>query len=312
MANLTVETMKWLKKGLLYCPDGSAPWAQQYACLPTPMLIDSQRLRIFLAFCDQKMIGRVGYVDVDPDNPENILTISPQPILDIGKPGRFDENGVVPTSILPVADKLFMYYVGYQIGQKIRYYQFGGLAVSVDGGNSFQRAQEVPVIDRSHEESLNRTAAFVMLENQRFRMWYVAGSEWTTVNGKTFPTYNVRYLESSDGIQWPTCGKICLNFESEDEYVIGRPWVVKTAGIYKMFLSSRTKSNGYRLGYAESKDGISWRRLDNMIDIDVSSSGWDSQMIAYASIFNWKEKTYMFYNGNDCGRSGFGYALLGH
>lgn len=310
MSNLAVETMKWAKQGLIYCPDGSMPWAKQYACAPTPLLIDSGRLRIFLAFCDENMVGRAGYVDVNPDNPKNILSIGHQPILDIGKPGRFDENGLMPTCVLPVGDKLYMYYVGYQLGQKVRYYQFSGLAVSTDKGNSFHRIEEVSVIDRSHQESLNRTAPFVMHENGRFRMWYVGGSEWTIVNGKTFPVYNIRYMESEDGIHWPSYGKVCLDFESEDEFVIGRPWVFKENGIYKMFLSSRTRSKGYRLGYAESKDGIDWHRLDRMINIDVSDTGWDSQMLAYASIFNWKEKTYMFYNGNDCGRSGFGYALL--
>jgi len=310
MANVAVQTMKWLKHGLIYCPDGSSKWAKQYACLPTPFLVDSKCLRIFLTFCDENMIGRIGYVDVDPANPQNILNISSEPVLDIGKPGCFDENGLMPASVLSVGDKLYMYYVGYQLGQRVRYYQFCGLAVSVDGGNSFQRMQEVPVIDRSPEETLNRTAAFVMFENECFRMWYVAGSEWTTVNEKSLPVYNLRYSESSDGINWPGSGKVCIDFESEDEHVVGRPWVFKEEGIYKMFLSSRTRSKGYRIGYAESKDGIAWHRLDHHVGIDVSNEGWDSQMIAYASIFNWKEKKYMFYNGNDCGRSGFGYALV--
>ncbi len=312
MVHAPVKTTKWVKQGLIYCPDGSLSWAKQYACLPIPTLVNADRLRIFLAFCDENMIGRVGYVDVDPDNPKNILNISRQPVLDIGKPGRFDENGLVPTNILSVNDKLYMYYAGYQLGQKIRYYQFTGLAVSADGGNSFQRMQEAAVLDRSLKEPLNRTAAFVIFEDGRFRMWYVAGSTWTVVNGKTLPTYNMRYIESEDGIHWPNQGTICLDYQDENEYVVGRPWVFKAGGLYKMFLSSRTRDKGYRIGYAESKDGIVWNRLDHMAGIDVSASGWDSEMIAYASIFSWKERTYMFYNGNDCGRSGFGYAMLEH
>lgn len=312
MINLAIETMKWLKQGLIYCPDGSMHWAQHYAIAPSPFLVASNRLRMFLAFCDENMIGRAGYVDVDPENPKNILDISRRPVLDIGKPGRFDENGIMPTCILSVGDKLYMYYVGYQIGQKIRYYQFSGVAVSVDGGENFNRVQEVPILDRRQGESLNRTAPFVMFEDDCFRMWYVGGDEWTTVNGKSLPVYNVRYTESEDGINWSAHGSICLDFKSEDEYVIGRPWIFKANGLYKMVLSSRTRSKGYRLGYAQSIDGINWQRLDHMISIDVSDNGWDSQMIAYGSIFNWKEKVYMFYNGNDCGRTGFGYAILEH
>jgi hypothetical protein len=33
-------------------------------------------------------------------------------------------------------------------------------------------------------------------------------------------------------------------------------------------------------------------------------------MIAYSSIVMYNEKVYMFYNGNNCGETGFGYAIL--
>ncbi len=312
MSKSIVKTMNWVKEGLIYCPDGSSAWAKQYASLPIPFLIAPDRLRIFLSLCDENMIGRVGYVDVDPANPKTILDISREPILDIGRPGRFDENGLIASCVLSVGDKLYMYYVGYQLGQKVRYYQFAGLAISEDRGKSFSRVQEVPVIDRSDGESLNRTAPFVMFEARRFRMWYVGGNEWTEVNGKTLPIYNMRYIESEDGINWPGSGRICLNFQSEDEHVIGRPWIFKEGSLYRMFLSSRTRSKGYRIGYAESDDGIVWRRLDELVGINVSENGWDSQMISYASIFKWQGQTYMFYNGNDCGRTGFGWAVLEH
>lgn len=304
--------MSWLKQGLIYCPDGSVPWAKQYAFPPTPLLIDQERLRIFVSFCDENTVGRVGYVDVNANNPKEVLAVSQRPILDIGKPGRFDENGVVPTCVLPVGNRLYMYYVGYQIGQKVRYYQFEGLAISDDGGDTFERVQENPVIDRSDGEAVNRTSAFVMLEDGKFRMWYVAGSEWTTVNGKSLPIYNLRHIESEDGIRWPGQGSVCLDFKDKDEHALGRPWVFKEEGIYKIFFSSRTASLDYRIGYAESDDGLTWRRLDHLAGIDVSKTGWDSQMVAYASIFKGKKQTYMFYNGNYCGRTGFGYAVKEH
>jgi hypothetical protein len=77
-----------------------------------------------------------------------------------------------------------------------------------------------------------------------------------------------------------------------------------------MFYSIRTRSKGYRLGYAESKDGVTWQRRDDDVGIDVSADGWDSEMIAYASVVAHGDKVYMFYNGNNCGATGFGYAIL--
>ena len=40
------------------------------------------------------------------------------------------------------------------------------------------------------------------------------------------------------------------------------------------------------------------------------TSGWDSQMQAYPAVVTAGGRTYLFYNGNDYGREGFGYAEL--
>ena len=110
-------------------------------------------------------VGRIGYVDLDADDPARVLRVSPRPVLDIGAPGAFDENGILPTAVVPHQGKLYLYYVGYQLGQQVRYYQFQGLAVSADGGESFQRVRRTPVLERSDAEMLNRTSAFVMRDD---------------------------------------------------------------------------------------------------------------------------------------------------
>ena len=51
-------------------------------------------------------------------------------------------------------------------------------------------------------------------------------------------------------------------------------------------------------------------RKDEEIGIDVSESGWDSQMQAYPAVLRCRDRVYLFYNGNDYGRDGFGYAIL--
>jgi hypothetical protein len=91
---------------------------------------------------------------------------------------------------------------------------------------------------------------------------------------------------------------------------VGRPYVIKDGPLYRMFFGAGSKENGYRLAYAESADGVNWTRKDNEVGIDVSASGWDSQMQAFPSIVSYDAQTYLFYNGNDYGREGFGYAVL--
>jgi len=294
----------------VYAPDGSIEWARSHAFPPTPYLRDDGVLRIYVCSCDEAMVGRVGFVDVDPDEPSRIIRVADEPVLDVGAPGAFDENGVVPISTLRVGNRLFLYYVGFQLGAKVRYYQFTGLAISTDGGESFVRASRAPVLDRSDEELTTRGSPFVMREGQRFHMWYAAGSEWTVVGDKSLPVYNIRHAESDDGIRWPDEGELAIDFADEDEHALGRPWVVKDGPLLRMFYSARTRTRGYRIGYAESTDGAQWTRKDETVGIDVSASGWDSETISYASVIRRDGTTTMFYNGNDVGRTGFGYAEL--
>jgi len=76
-----------------------------------------------------------------------------------------------------------------------------------------------------------------------------------------------------------------------------------------MFYSYRGEKP-YRIGYAESNDGITWIRKDDEIGIDVSQEGWDSEMIEYPFVIEHNNKQILFYNGNEYGKTGLGYAVL--
>jgi len=83
---------------------------------------------------------------------------------------------------------------------------------------------------------------------------------------------------------------------------------VKDDGLYKMWYSHRGQS--YRIGYAESANGIEWERKDAHSGIDVSESGWDSEMIEYPYVFENEGTHYMLYNGDGYGRTGIGLAVF--
>jgi hypothetical protein len=79
-----------------------------------------------------------------------------------------------------------------------------------------------------------------------------------------------------------------------------------------MWYSYRGSENNpnYRIGYAESSNAINWIRKDESAGIDVSLTGWDSEMICYPFILDFQNIRYLFYNGNGYGRTGFGIAIL--
>ncbi len=302
--------MKWNKRGLIYNCDNVSPWMYQSAMLPTPVMMDDY-IRVYVGFCDKNNVGRIGYVDLDPDNPGRILRISYKPVLDIGRKGCFDDNGVVPISILTRNDQIYLYYVGFQLGVNVPYYMFGGLAISKDGTN-FRRYSESPILDRMFDEVYARCGIFVMDDDDRYKMWYIGsqGDGWTLSEGKKKPLYVMKYTESDDGLSWNKRPVQCLEYKNEDEHGFGRPFVWKEGGIYKMLYSIRTYSRGYYIGYAESEDGVQWIRKDDEAGIESGVDTWDDTNLSYPVLFRCGNKTYMFYNGNGCGKTGFGYAEL--
>jgi hypothetical protein len=239
-----------------------------------------------------------------------LVGVSKEPVITLGRPGTFDDNGVFPAHVARINNKIYLYYTGFQIGTKVRYFMFGGLAISEDNGQTFKKAKETPVLDRAQEGLYFRGGPCVLYEDHIFKLWYSSGSEWVNVGGKMRPTYDIRYQESTDGINCHISGALCLHFRPEVEHGLGRPQVIKHNNIYKMFYTRRTKDMKYWMGYAESTDGLNWLRKDDEIGIEHAKSGWDSEMVYFPNVVQYEEKFYLFYNGNNFGETGFGYAEL--
>ena len=302
--------MKWEKKGLIYCASNDSVWRYQWAMLPTPLLLNDNCLRVFIGFCDKDNVGRIGYVDVNPDNPSQILKISNTPVLDIGRIGCFDDNGVVPISVMRKDNEIRLYYIGFSQGVKVPYYMFCGLAISRDNGETFERYSQTPVLDRINDEVYARCGVNVIKDGDKYRMWYIGSHKegWTVSGGKLKPLYMMKTTTSDNGLHWRNDSFDCMEYLSTDEHGFGRPYVWKEDGMYKMYFCIRTYSRGYYIAYAESSDGFKWLRKDPCIDL--SKNGWDNENMSYPYIFKHKDRTYMFYNGNGCGKTGFGYAEL--
>ena len=171
-----------------------------------------------MAFLDELKVGRIGYVDVSARDPRQVVAVSRWPVLDIGAPGCFDDHGVTPMTVVKVGGELRLYYTGWQLSSTVRYYLLAGLAVSRDGGELFSRTSQVPLLERSDSELTVRTATHVALHAGIWKMRYIAGSSTIVVDGKQVPTYDMRYLESVDGLKWGDRGRVVMAPAGEDEY----------------------------------------------------------------------------------------------
>src|SRR5437667_10503010 len=181
-------------------------------------MLSEDRIRVYVSLLDRAKVGRIGSVDLDARDPLDIVKVSSRPVLEVGEPGTFDDSGVTPISVLPYQRKLYLYYVGWQLGVKVRYFLFTGLAVSGDGGESFERYSRVPIVERSNEEPFVRSAAHVHRNEGIWRMWYVASNGWICVHGKADSRYNTRKLVSVDDRTWGKIVAVSVSPAREDEF----------------------------------------------------------------------------------------------
>lgn len=306
--------MKWDKRGLI-CSHKSfdLPWYRRNTMVPTPFVTRSGGLRVLLTFCDQDNVGRVGWVDLDPAQPSRILGHSRRPSLDVGAPGAFDDHGVVTASVLRRGDELWLYYSGYRLASERPYTIFAGLAISDDEGLSFRRHSSEPLLGPTDAEPWSRCAPIVLQQDGQWRMWYLGdhGGGWIDNGGKLQPRYVTKHLRSADGLRWGDAeGEACLEFQDPREHGLAKPSVWRDGERWRMIYSIRHTQLGYRLGYAESADGVRFKRQDGRVGIDVSAQGWDSEMLCFGSVLQQQGKTRLFYCGNHYGLDGFGYADL--
>jgi len=304
--------IKAIKRSKIY--EWSTPnnWWQSHCMAPTAIFWNGQ-IRVFIGAWDFNGISRITYIDLAADDPSRILHVNnAEPILNVGQPGTFDDNGVFPGHAQVINNKIYLYYTGFQKGDKIPHFTFGGLAVSEDG-STFQRISQAPILDRSDEGLLVRSGQSVLFEAGVYKSVYSVGNKFVDVGGKIRPSYDVCYLESKDGIEFGKQGKIIVRHDPEVEHGLGRPQIIRLAGKLYVFYTRRMLDMNYFMGCAVSEDGETWNKLESFFsEIKHPPAGFDSEMIYFPSVLHIPEiqRTYLFYSGNGFGKTGFGYAEI--
>ena len=304
-------TVTWKKLGRVYSASAGEGWAASHAYCPTPVALDGgDRIRVYCAFLDPDQVGRCGWVDVDGQHPNRVLDIADRPALDTGPPGAFDEHGATPLCVVPLDDgRLRLYYVGWQRDRGVRYTLFTGLAESDDDGQTFVRVSTEPVLGPTALEPHVRSGAAVRAEANGWRAWYAAGFGWSGDDDHARPRYRLRTIFSDDGISWPDDGPVCLEPRADD-LGFSRSCVVRRDDLWHMWFGRRALDGAYSIGYAESRDCVSWVRRDDLAGIGRGDAGdWDDEMVGLPGHLETRYGTWLFYNGNGLGATGFGVAV---
>lgn len=298
--------MKWRSLGPLFNASGQFPWMASHAAVPYAYHIENNLYKIFFSTRDALNRSQVAYVIIDITKPEQLIELSQEPVIAPGNPGGFDDSGAMLSWIQSRPGEDFVYYIGWNRATSVPFRNALGLAYHQDG--DIKKAFDGPILDRSPTDPCFVASAAVLEENNVFRMWYVSGIEWKQNSQGLQHHYHIKHATSDDGILWTPDGHVCIDFNSHEEYAISRPSILKTQKGYQMWYSYRGPA--YKIGYAESQDGLVWQRLDSQCEISGKDDAWDSQMQAYPHVFIHDDEYYMLYNGNDYGKTGFGLAIL--
>lgn len=307
----------WTREGMLLAPQAaSAEWAS-HAQTPTVLVLSERCWRVYFSGRDTANHSRIFYADFDPASRFKLLHLEDRPLLDLGEPGQFDANGLGASTALWAGDQVWLYYSGFALRTDVPYQIAVGLAVSDDGGHTFRRACHGPVMSYGPHDPYFVSTPCVWRDGSRFHALYNSVRQWVRHDSQWECIYDLRSADSDDGIHWRPHAGPALDL-AEGEVGLARPWVIPgSGGGYRMWFSHRglhgfrgPGGQGYRMQAARSDDGFRWRRegADVAWSNPPAAGDWDGWMQAYSCVVPLGDELIMFYNGNDFGRGGFGWA----
>ncbi|HEX5329502.1 hypothetical protein [Sulfuricurvum sp.] len=314
--------MKWKKLGKIFDPLEHKLYEDYIGYAQSPqVLVFEDFVRIYFSIRkeseNKKFVSHIQFIDMDKQF-KKIINKSQHEVIATGALGCFDEHGIFPINVLRHNDKIYAYTSGWSRRVSVSVETSIGLAISRDNGSTFERVGSGPVLTASLNEPYLVVDGFVKVFDDLFHMWYIYGTDWVKVNesAEAERTYKIGHAVSKDGIFWEKEGRQIIQDKIDNECQ-ALPTVIKIEERFYMFFAYRStfdfrnnSNNAYRIGYAYSDDLVNWIRDDENVGIDVSSEGWDAEMISYPHVFECDKEIYMLYNGNHFGKNGFGIAKL--
>jgi hypothetical protein len=312
----------WRKLGKVFTPQEvpGRPWLQEFAQAPCALVL-GDTVRMYFS-CRPKpdaagqYVSYSAYVDLDRGDLFKVRRVADEPILSLGGLGEFDEFGTYPVSVVRDGARVLAYYAGWTRCESVPFNVAIGVAESRDGGATFEKLGNGPVLSYSPGEPFVLSGPKIRRFGDTWYLFYIAGRKWKRVDGRPEPVYKIRMATSADGIRWSRLNEDLIESRIEEDEAQASPDVSYAGGKYHMFFcyrhsaGFRSKERGYRIGYAWSRNLVDWTRDDARAGIDVAQEGWDAEMVSYPHVFELDGRRYMAYLGDQVGRYGFGLAVL--
>jgi predicted GH43/DUF377 family glycosyl hydrolase len=228
---------------------------------------------------------RIGVATIPRDKFDGVTwNIHPEPIIDVGGPGSWDQNHALDPATILFNGKVFLYYTGCSP----RADRAICLAVS-DDGIHFKKFDRNPVVVGGAPEIFRR--------GDTLYLYY-----WRTVPGKR--GFQIHYATSKDGYNFhEPKDSLALPVGKEgswDSFTVETPRIFQEGDLYYMLYcgSDRNKDYPYNAGLATSKDLIHWTKYaGNPIFSRGVEGTWDEGAIWFTTVEKISGRYYMWYEG---------------
>ena len=228
---------------------------------------------------------RIGVATMPKEKFDGVTwNILPEPIIDVGGPGSWDERHVLDPAAILVGGKVFLYYTG----SSPKADRAVCLAVS-DDGIHFRKYEQNPVIIGGGPEVVCRDSIFYLYF-------------WRQVPGKK--GFQIHQATSLDGYLYsePT-QSLALPVGPEgtwDSFTVETPRIFSEGRLYYMVYcgSDGNKDYPFNAGLATSRDLVHWAKYPgNPIFSRGDEGQWDEGAIWFTTVEKISGRYFMWYEG---------------
>ena len=261
--------------------------------------------RIFFSARDAQNRSSDGAVDIDIVTAE-VKREFDYPFFQHGDSDSFYSHGVSIGNTYQVAGTTYMLFMGWKVPEDNHWHgEIGRLIVNQDKTLSLE--SEKPFLALDEQDPISLSYPWVQQSGGSYQMWYGSTRAWDAGNGEML--HVIKYAESSDGHHWQKMGQ-AIPHEIGIAQAFSRPTVLALENNRsRMWFSYRSgDGSSYKIGQSCNDTEGNWSEVQLVQDMQPEHDGWDSEMVEYPYVWEHQEQTYMLYNGNGYGQSGFGLA----
>jgi len=228
---------------------------------------------------------RIGVATIPQEKFDGVTwEILPEPVIDVGGPGSWDERHALDPASILVGGKVFLYYTGSSpLADRAVC-----LAVSDDGVH-FRKYEQNPVIIGGAPEVVYRDSVFYLYF-------------WRQVPEKR--GFEIHYATSRDGYHYSEPAQsLALPVGPEgtwDSFTVETPRIFSEGGLYYMVYcgSDCSKDYPFNAGLATSIDLVHWTKYPtNPIFSRGDEGQWDEEAIWFTTVEKIGSRYYMWYEG---------------